>query len=407
MPIASSRKRKKFLRCGRRFGKTEIFVGRGLENALEFPDSINFYIAPTYKQGKLIAWELLLKKVRERVPKALVHTVNNSELFIEVGNHGRFYIKGADDPDSLRGVKLKSAFLDEYKDFKESVLDEIIEPALLDEQGELWVGGTPGGFNHMYRLELKARSLPEEWDVFHYTTYDNPFLSKKDIDLLKTTTSLEIFEQEYMAEYKRFLGLVYKEFDYQRHVFTGPTPTKEWVEVFAGVDFGFTNPMAANIIKRDRDNHFWVIPSSYYKTGQLTSDLIAWAKQMIAEEKVNKWYPDSAEPDRIKEMSDSPNGLNCLAVSKTEAAFLAGIDRIRELLRTGRLHISAECKDLIYEFERYSYPKTREGYNEKEKPVDAYNHALDALRYAIYSNDAVAPEEIRVDDFALYGTNYN
>lgn len=405
LPIAKSKKQYKFLRCGRRFGKTQLLVGTLIENALEFPNTTHFYVGPTYKQAKMIAWKMLMKMTQERVPAQLVHKINESELFVEVGNNSRVWIKGQDDPDSLRGVALKSAALDEYKDFREDTFKEIIEPSLLDLNGLLYIAGTPKGFNHMYRLELEARNDPETWDIFHFTTYDNPFMSHERIEKIKArhakAGTMATFEQEYLGEYRKFEGLVYKEFDYDRHVFTGPIPDKEWIETIAGVDFGFTNPMASNIIKIDKDKHFWVSPKFYYRREKLTRDLIEWCKGAGVEENVIAYYPDPAEPDRIQEMKDA--GLNCRESNKAVAH---GINRVRQILRENRLHISSNCVDLISEFEGYSYPKNREGYNDTEEPQKKHDHALDALRMAIYTCDPQEVQNETSDDFNLYGTNY-
>lgn len=405
LPIARSKKKYKFLRCGRRFGKTKLIVGTLIENALEFSETDHFYIGPTYKQAKMIAWKMLMKIVSEKVPKALIHKVNESELFVEIGNHSRVHIKGQDNPDSLRGVALKSCALDEYKDFREGVFEEIIEPALLDLDGSCIIAGTPKGFNHMYRLEMRARTQPDIWDVFHYTTYDNPFMSKERVDRIKKTSEPSTFDQEYLAEYRKFEGLVYKDFEYSRHTFTDRSVLndKVFVETIAGVDFGFTNPMASNILKRDKDNHWYVMPKHYYRRETLIRDFIEWAKGAVAEEKVERWYPDSADPGKIKEMTDA--GLTVVDVNKSISA---GINRIRELLRANRLHISIECKDLIREFESYAYPKVREGYNEQEDPIKQNDHALDALRYALYTTEPMAMTTNEEDsEFELYNASFN
>lgn len=403
LPVARSVKRYKFLRCGRRWGKTKMIVGILVESALEAEEDAEFfYIGPTYKQAKMIAWKMLVRTVKEKLPPELIHKINENELYVEIGNHARIHIKGQDNPDSLRGVALHGAALDEYKDFREGVFEEIIEPALLDFDGFCIVAGTPKGFNHMYRLEQTARSQPDIWDVFHFKTSDNPFMSPMRLARIKRTRTLEVWEQEYEAEYRKSEGLVYKDFDYDKHVYLGAPPDKAWRRTLAGVDFGFTNPMASNVLKQDRDGHWWIMPKHFYAREKTTPEFITWAKGAQAEEKIDEWYPDPAEPDRIKEMKDA--GLNCVEANKAVAA---GIARVRHLLRTGRLHVSAECRDLIFEFENYSYPKTRKGYNEKEEPVKKNDHALDEVRMVLYTADPadLDPEEGE-EDFNLYGASY-
>ncbi len=93
----------------------------------------------------------------------------------------------------------------------------------------------------------------------------------------------------------------------------------------------------------------------------------------------NKFYPDPAEPDRNEELRRA--GLIPREVSKDVEA---GINSIRELLKTNRLYIHSSCVNLISEFETYSYPEKQLNKNENENPIKENDHALDAIRYVLY-----------------------
>jgi phage terminase large subunit len=177
-------------------------------------------------------------------------------------------------------------------------------------------------------------------------------------------------------------GLVYKEFDMERHTYSGKHK-KEVRETIAGVDFGYTNPMAALKIEVDSDAHYY-ISDEYYEKQRTTAQLIGyikpWNPRIV--------YPDPAEPDRIQELGQA--GLNCYDVSKDVEA---GIDKVRELFKAGRIHISRDCANLIWELQNYSYPEKRADRNEYEAPIKENDHALDALRYALYMHSpSQAPE---------------
>jgi phage terminase large subunit len=73
-------------------------------------------------------------------------------------------------------------------------------------------------------------------------------------------------------------------------------------------------------------------------------------------------------------------------VVKNKDSIKSGIDRIRELFKQNRLHIHKDCVNLISELETYSYPDKKPDSNEQENPIKEHDHALDALRYAIYMN---------------------
>src|SRR3990167_2029950 len=145
----------KVIVCGRRFGKSTLAIYKILEDALMTKNGLFFYIAPTYRQAKMIAWQML-QEALHTLPKELVKKTNESELSAIVGNNSQIFLKGADDPNALRGVGLNGVILDEFADMKAIAFDEVIRPALTDKKGWCWFIGTPRGFNHFYDVFNKA-----------------------------------------------------------------------------------------------------------------------------------------------------------------------------------------------------------------------------------------------------------
>lgn len=381
---------------GRRFGKTTAAVHYMLEEALLKKDGLYYYISPSYKMSKQIAWDMLAKAIR-KLPKELVTKVNETELSVVIGNGSKIVLKGAEDPDSLRGVGLDGVVIDEYADIRENVFTEIIRPALADKIGWAIVMGTPRGFNHFHRLYVQASTDPE-WGVFKFTSFQNPLLNRDELESIRLKTPEDTFAQEYLAEFKRFEGLVYKEFRREDHTFA-ELPERQFINVIAGVDWGYTNNSAIVVIGQDFDNHYWIV-DEYYRTGKTTAELIEVMKGLMSRWHITQFYPDPAEPDRLLEMERS--GLSVREVSKD---IEAGIDRVRELFKSNRLKVHAGCTNLLFELESYRYPPKRDGVNEKETPVKEHDHALDAIRYALFSN---TPIDVREDaNFNMYGSTYN
>ena len=112
--------------AGRRFGKSYMAVLLLLYEALEEPDAIVWYIAPTYRQGKEILWKMLKKLV----PLEYVYTLNETDLSMQLRNGSVIAIKGSDNPDSLRGVGLRFAALDEYAYQEADTWFEVVRPML-------------------------------------------------------------------------------------------------------------------------------------------------------------------------------------------------------------------------------------------------------------------------------------
>lgn len=376
--VARDKHRFRVLVCGRRAGKTTLAVEE-IKGVALYKQARIAYIAPTYQQARDIAWEMLVKEL-----KPIILKQNESRLELEVhnkkGGTSLIQLRGWENIETLRGQKFDFLVIDEVASMRNfnNHWQEVIRPTLTDTRGQAMFISTPKGFNHFYELYNKEGE-DEDYKSFHYTSYDNTHIPVDEIDKAKEELTEDRFAQEYMADFRKTEGLVYKEFIRAVHVFNEELK-RDIVETIAGVDFGYTNPAAVLQIKKDRDGRYWVT-DEWYKTGQTTEQIA----QIVALTGANRVYPDPAEPDRIEILRRS--GLNCLEVSKD---IEAGIDKVRELLKQGRLYISSKCVNLLWELETYHYPEKKFGQNEKEAPVKENDHLLDALRYALYNNNIVS-----------------
>ena len=113
----------------RRMGKT-IFLIMELLNALltlKLKRPRFAYLAPTYAQAKRVAWDELVERCR-KIPNV---KVNQKELTVSIDrpwmdDTGKIMLLGAENPDSLRGIYLDGAVLDEYGSMSSLVLPEVI-----------------------------------------------------------------------------------------------------------------------------------------------------------------------------------------------------------------------------------------------------------------------------------------
>jgi len=165
-----------------------------------------FYIAPTFNMAKDIMWRLL-KQLGHQVIESTVE--NQGVLRLINGRH--IYIKGSDKPDSLRGVGLSYAVLDEYATMKPETWEEIIRPTLADVKGSALFIGTPAGKNHFYELFLDAQTKPDEWDTFEFKSVDNPFLAVEEIEAARSTMSRAAFRKEFEASFQMGSGTLFSE----------------------------------------------------------------------------------------------------------------------------------------------------------------------------------------------------
>lgn len=388
--VARDTHRFRVLCCGRRWGKTTLAVEEIKGVALS-KDARIAYIAPTFQQARDIAWQMLIKEL-----KPITKKVNESRLELEVvnlkGGTSSIALRGWEAIETLRGQFFDFIVIDEVASMRNFNVywHEVVRPTLTDTKGQVMFISTPKGFNHFYDL---FNTKDEDYNSFHYTSYDNPFIPKEEIDKASREIPEDRFAQEYLADFRKTEGLVYKEFDRSRHI-TGKFP-EAFSDTILGADFGYTNPSAIIPIKVDSDNHYW-IREEFYKTHQTTEQI---GEQGLLY-KATKHYPDPAEPDRIEILRKM--GWNCREVSKD---IVSGVDRVRELFKQNRVHIHPDCKNLIHELETYRYPDKKPDKNEEEKPVKENDHALDALRYALYMTTPVS-ETIKDPIFEAYGTHF-
>lgn len=397
--IALSKKRFRVVCCGRRFGKTALSIVEMLGKAYAKKNRRVCYIAPNYQQARDIAWSELVK-----ASEAITVDKNETrlELKLQTQDHGRSLIKlhGWEAVESLRGQAFDFLVIDEIASMRnfDEQWNTVLRPTLTDRKGSALFISTPKGFNHFYDLFNKQND-PEkgaEYQSFHYTSYDNPHISKDEIDTARRELAEDQFAQEYLADFRKQEGLVYKEFDRSRHLYEGEIPRR--VEFFmGGVDFGFTNPACVLSAYKDSDAHYWV-EDELYRTG-LTDARVA---DYVKDQRFNFVYPDPENPAAIKELED--RSINVREVRKGKDSVVNGINKVRELFKQNRLHIHKRCKNLIMELESYHYPDSKDGKNDRENPVKDGDHSVDALRYIIMSDDSVIMPDT---DFNLYKTNYH
>jgi len=211
------------------------------------------------------------------------------------------------------------------------------------------------------------------------TTYkDNPFI---DQSVLETILSYEPTPEniargtanEYrwkvygLGEVGRLEGLVFPDFKV----------SSEWPDEYKwrvfGMDFGYTNdPTTLIEIRYAHGNLYW--KQHIYQTGLTNPEIAKEVKRL--EFNREKIVADSAEPKSIEEIKR--NGCYIIPAEKGRDSINQGIDAIKRY----KCYIHSTSKDLIEEFSSYTWDKDRDG-NPTNKPVDKFNHGIDAGRYAL------------------------
>ena len=206
--VWNGKTRFKVVAAGRRTGKSRLAANLLIYKALTCPTKTAkvFYIAPTQGQAKDILWDLV-----QEIAGDLVQGTHKNDLTITLKNGVTIALKGADRPQTMRGVSLWYCVMDEYADMKPGVWETIILPALSDNEGDALFIGTPMGRNHFYELYKSAETgIDEDFEAWHFTSYDNPYIKRSVIERAKTSMSSNNFHQEYMASFESMGGNIFK-----------------------------------------------------------------------------------------------------------------------------------------------------------------------------------------------------
>lgn len=388
--IASDLHRFRVVNCGRRFGKTTLAIDQMKACAAYREGARIAYIAPTFQQARDIAWEQLKKDCRQA---AL--SINESRLEVRLANvkggESLIVLRGWESIETLRGQLFDLIVLDEVASMRNfwRSWEEVVRPTLTDRKGEVLFISTPKGFNHFYDLYNLQEGDPD-FKSYHFTSYDNPHIPPEEIDKAREQLTEDRFSQEYMADFRKMEGLVYKEFDRERHVISKEDIEAKvgayngqlaWKEKILGIDFGYTNPAAVLTICRDASDNYFVT-DEYYERGKTDPQVVEYAAALGA----NKAYPDPENAGAIELLRRAK--VNVRDVVKGKNSVRNGIDKVRELFKNNKLFIASNCINTIGELETYSYPDRKPNHNEYEDPIKENDHALDALRYALMMNVA-------------------
>jgi len=195
----------------RRAGKTTAVINHFIKDAGRRKETDYAYIAPTYKQAKRIAWKMV-KQYTRNIPGI---KYNESELLVTFPNLSTISLFGSESIDSLRGIGLDGAALDENSQQPPGLFGEIISKCLADRKGYcIWLG-TPKGKGSFYRTFNNAQANPDTFFSMLRTIDDNLRIEEgKVMENLKEALeddkklveigemTIEEFEQEWYCSFE-------------------------------------------------------------------------------------------------------------------------------------------------------------------------------------------------------------
>ena len=378
--IADDTHRFKVVVAGRRFGKTHLAIRQLAYNA-RLPNQEVWYVAPSYKQAKMIVWRKLKQRLQDL---RWTKKINENELSITLKNNSTISLKGADNEDSLRGVGLDYLILDEFADIDSEAWFEVLRPTLADRQGSAMFIGTPKGIaNWSYDLYTKSTEDPANWASFQFTTIQGGNVTEEEIEAARRDLDERTFRQEFLATFETYAGRIYYAFD--RNLNIQKCPVDTWDILYTGWDFNI-DPMSVVISVKVGDLLYVVDEVRMYSSN--TQEAVEEVRSRYPKSKI--WaYPDPAARQR-KTSAGGATDITILQnagfVVKSPNSHTPVRDRINAVnsrlcdsMGIRKLFVSAQCKYTIEGLERHTY---KQGTQTPDKD-SGYDHMMDALGYMV------------------------
>ena len=409
MEFHRSQKRNRWVFGGNRSGKTECGAAESVWLALgehpfrpNRPDVTGWVVSLTRQvqrdvaQAKILKYlpprrieDIVMESGRKGSPEyGVIDTVTVRNAF---GGLSRIGFKSCDQGrEKFQGASLDFVWFDE-----EPPLDiyEECRMRVFDKQGLIFGTMTPlKGLTWVYdEIELNSRNDPEVWSI-RMEWGDNPYLDPSEAERMSELMSEE---EKLSRRYGRFFageGLVYPEFDPERHVVDPFDIPAEW-QCAVSIDPGLSNPTSCHFYAVDGDGVIYVV-GEHYERGR---DIDWHAEKILALADSLGWRRDFS--GRLRALIDSAATQRTLASEKSVAELFyergiavntrvnkdlySGIQRVKSLFarKPERIFIFRNCVNLIRELKGYWW-----GDGDRPRKVD--DHALDELRYFVMTQPA-------------------
>ena len=369
--------------CGRRAGKTYAICYYLIQEAFRAPESICAYIGLSRISAKRLMWAALKRANRQF---KLNMRFNNAELIVTLPNHSQIFLAGANDEgdiDKLRGSAYRLVALDECASFGphiDTLVEEVIEPALLDYDGTLALIGTP---NAACRgLFYKATTDKNYgYSLHHWTVLNNPHIPKArswlDERMLKHGWDEDnpIYLREWLGRWVRSDdSLVYK-YGGSRNSYD-VLPTSEYdFNYILGLDLGFEDATAFVVCAYAEDRPELYVVEAYKQSHMIPSQIAAKIQEYHAAYKIDITVADTGGLGKsIVEEFRHRYGLPVRAAEKSKKG--SYIEMMNSDFQRGLIKVSPHSP-IVDEWQLLQWKDDRK----KEDPRYD-NHLADACLYA-------------------------
>lgn len=155
-------------------------------------------------------WDKCKEWLQELIERGIVEKNEQRRILLMPSTGGRIKVKTAWDADSLRGDYADFLVLDECALLAPDAWDKVGAPMLLDNDGDAWFISTPRARNWFFALFQRAKADGDRWAAWHFTSFDNPYLSADGLREISSDLTDSAYRQEILAEFLEGEGLVFR-----------------------------------------------------------------------------------------------------------------------------------------------------------------------------------------------------
>lgn len=358
-------------------GKSVFIAQKILFKALNDKRKV-LIIRKTLNSQKDSCWRLVLELLDQWQIRPLCK-VRITDFAIELPNKSVLLFKGLDDAERIKSiVGITDIWIEEATELIEEDFDQLdLRLRARASNLQMFVSFNPiSKVNYVYRKWFSETATVGEDTLIVKTTYrDNRFLPEEYIKSLeqKIHTNPTYYRIYALGEFCSLDKLVYN--NWRVEAFEPPKDGK----LVVGLDFGFTNDPTAIVASIVKGNDIYIFRefTGTGKTNQQIAEIITsmgFSKSTI--------IADSAEPKSVAEIRRC--GIQRIRESaKGKDSIIHGIQRLQGY----NLIVHPSCENIIMELENYSWIKDKATGEYTNRPIDMFNHSLDALRYSLQALD--------------------
>lgn len=400
--VANSDKRFRVVCSGRRWGKSTLGI-RELCKVARHPNSRVMYVAPTYQMCRNIVWGPLKSKLREL---NWIKKLNESRLEILLTNNSQIMLRGGDSPDSLRGVGLDAAIIDECASIKQELWTEVLRPTLSDKGGSALFLGTPKGVGNFFFDLFSMAKTDDNWGSWQFTTLEGGNVSEEEVEAAKADLDILTWRQEYEASFETSTNLVYYAFKTENNIKKYETNKEDLKHIIVATDFN-VSPMATLIAVHTMTGLHIIDEVILYSSN--TDEMVQEVRNRYPFQTIT-CFPDPAGVQR-KTSAGGRTDISILQNAGWDVKYKPRHPLVRDRVNSvnslllnsngdSRLFIDPKCRQLIKCLSRFSY-KEHSQIPDKGGKED-YSHFPDALGYCV---DFLFPvtREIKTQNYKTFG----